>query len=71
MNRDDLLKKINETREAIKQFKAEGLGSTSLASEQAKIQLIKESSELFIMEARSIGAAGRTCPTCSGSGRVS
>jgi hypothetical protein len=70
MNRDEVLKKIEEARVAIQQFKTEGLERTALASEQSKVEMIKRSSEMLISEARSIGAAGQPCPRCGGTGRA-
>ena len=70
MNRDEVLKKIEEARTAIQQYKAQRLEHTAMASEQTKVQMIKRSSEMLISEARSIGAAGQPCPRCGGTGRA-
>jgi hypothetical protein len=70
MTRTEVLQKINEARRAIKSFKEEGLEKTASAFENDQVQMIRASSVLLLSEARTIGAAGQTCPTCGGSGRT-
>jgi len=70
MTRSEVLVKINEARDAIKQYKDEGLETAFSDGEKEKVQMIKASSARLINEARTIGASGQTCPTCGGSGRI-
>lgn len=67
MNKDDVLKKIEDARSAIRQFKAEGQDKG--LSQPQKDEVLR-ASEMLISEARTIGAAGKPCPNCGGSGRV-
>lgn len=70
MTRNEVLKKLEDARDAIKKYKAEGLDKPILQAERDEVQHIKRSSEMLISEARTIGAAGNPCPACGGSGRV-
>ena len=70
MTRDEVLKKIEEAQRAIESYKSEGLDSAYSTTELEKIRKIRLSTESLIVEARTIGAAGRQCPSCGGSGRV-
>lgn len=70
MNRDEVLKKIEDARVAVKEYRSAGMEKAANLTEQTKIDLIKKSSMLLLAEARFIGAAGQSCPTCNGSGRI-
>lgn len=70
MTREEVLKKIEDARLAIREYSSKGMEKTAMASEQAQVQLIKRSSIMLISEARSIGAAGQQCPACQGTGRL-
>jgi hypothetical protein len=70
MTRAEVLRKIEDARIAIQEYKKQGLDKSYYSHEQNDIQKIKESSIKLIVEARTIGAAGQECPTCRGSGRV-
>ncbi|MBI4680196.1 MAG: hypothetical protein HY753_03015 [Nitrospirae bacterium] len=70
MTRDEVLKKIEEARAAIKEYKKAGLDKSIYGSDQVKIKQIQNASKELIVEAKTIGAAGDVCPRCGGSGRV-
>lgn len=70
MTRDEVLRKIEEAHRAIESYKSEGLDSAYSEAEREKVRRIHVSTESLIVEARTIGAAGRQCPSCGGSGRV-
>ncbi len=70
MTRDEVLRKIQEARRAIEEYKREGLGEAYTPSERQKVQDIKTASTRLIVEAKTIGAAGNVCPLCGGSGRA-
>jgi hypothetical protein len=70
MTRDEVLRKIQEARRAIEEYKREGLSEAYTPSERKKVQDIKIASTRLIVEAKTIGAAGEVCPRCGGSGRV-
>ena len=70
MTRDEVLRKIEDARQAIENYKKERLDEAYSETERDKVRKIVISSESLIVEARTIGAAGRQCPNCGGSGRV-
>ena len=70
MTRDEVLRKIQEARRAIKEYKREGLSEAYTPSERQKVQDIKTASTRLIVEAKTLGAGGDVCPRCGGSGRV-
>jgi transcription initiation factor IIE alpha subunit len=70
MTRDEVLRKIQEARRAIREYKEENLQEAYSTSERDKVRAIQDESERLIMEAKTIGAAGQVCPRCGGSGRV-
>ena len=70
MTRTEVQKRIDDARDAIRQYKAEGLQRAVTLSESEEVQNIVKASEMLISEARTIGAAGRPCPACGGSGRI-
>lgn len=70
MTRDEVLRKIEEARSAIQNFKDQDLEKAFSAAELEKVHKIRNSSARLIVEARTIGAAGLQCPSCGGSGRV-
>lgn len=70
MTRNEVLDKIMEARKAIQEYKAGNMGRTFVASEKEQVNAILRESRQLIVEARTIGAAGQTCPRCGGSGRV-
>ncbi len=70
MTRDEVLRKIQEARRAIEEYKREGLNEAYSSSERQKVQDIQQESIRLITEAKTIGAAGAVCPRCGGSGRV-
>ena len=70
MTRAEVLRKIEEAKFAIQEYKREGLDKSPYLVEQNNIKKIEESSRQLILAAKTIGAAGQACPTCSGSGRV-
>ncbi len=70
MTNDELLRIIQQATKAMETYKNERLGKPAAASEQAMIANIRTASTLLLSEARSLGAAGQVCPTCSGSGRI-
>ena len=70
MTRDEVLKKIQEARKAIEQYKREKLEETQSAEERQKVRDIQQESSRLITEAKTLGPAGNVCPRCGGSGRV-
>jgi hypothetical protein len=70
MTRLQVIKKIDEARNAIRTFNRERIGKGTSAHDAAEIQEIQESSETLITELQAIGAPGQTCPRCHGSGRI-
>ncbi len=70
MTREEVLRKIKDARSAIEQYRREGLGQSSLTIERQKIAEIQQESIRLLAEAKTLGAAGQTCPTCGGSGRI-
>ncbi len=70
MTRAEVLRKIDDAKSAIQEYKKQGLDKSFYSHEQNDIQKIKESSIQLILEAKTLGAAGQVCPTCGGSGRV-
>ena len=70
MTRDEVLKKIQEARKAIDQYKKEGLNEAYSVVDRQKVQEIEQELTRLIIEAKTIGAAGQVCPRCGGSGRV-
>ena len=70
MTRDEVLRKIQEARKAIEEYKREGLSEAYTPSERQKVQDIKIESTRLIVEAKTLGAAGEVCPRCGGSGRI-
>lgn len=70
MTRAEVLRKIEDARSAIQEYKKQGLDKSAYSTEQYDIQKIKESSVKLILEAKTLGAAGQVCPACNGSGRV-
>ncbi len=70
MTRTEVLRKINEAKLAIQEYKKQGLDKSVATHEQRNIQEIMESSIQLIIEARLIAASGRTCSKCGGSGRA-
>ena len=70
MKHSELLRKIQETREAIIQYKIEGLDRDTSQEGLLKLKKIREESALLITEAKFIGASGQICPLCGGKGRI-
>lgn len=70
MTRAEVLRKIEDARSAIQEYKKQGLDKSYYSQDQNDIQKIVESSRKLILEAKTIGAAGQVCPACGGSGRV-
>lgn len=70
MTREEVLRKLQEARRAIEEYKREGLSEAYTPSERQKVQDIKTESTRLIVEAKTIGPAGEVCPRCGGSGRV-
>jgi hypothetical protein len=69
MTRAELLRLIESTNRAIREYKDQGLDRSpneQAATENAKIQ---RASTTLIKESWSLGAAGRVCSRCGGSGR--
>ena len=70
MTRDEVLRKIQDARKAIVEYKRERLHEAYTPSERQKVQNIQQESTQLILEAKTIGAAGQACPRCGGSGRI-
>lgn len=70
MTRDEVLKKLQEARKAIEQYKKEGLNKTYSTVDIQKVREIEQESTHLITEVKAIGASGKVCPHCGGSGRV-
>jgi len=70
MTRNEVLRRIEDARAAIRQYSADGMEKAASLTERAEVEMIKQSSVLLIAEARTIGASGQQCPTCHGSGRI-
>lgn len=70
MTRDEVLRKIEEARSAIRDYKSERLDQAYSSTDVEKVQKIRDASVKLITEARTIGAAGTQCPNCGGSGRA-
>lgn len=67
MTLDEVLKKIIEARMAIQEFRVENMERTSVASGKKVDAILRETEQVIV---RFIGAAGKACPQCGGSGRV-
>lgn len=70
MTRSEVIRKLEEAIKAIQDYKREGLDRPKYVSEETEIRKVQDTSRQLLMEAKTIGAAGRTCPTCNGSGRI-
>jgi len=70
MTRNDILRKIIEATEAIEDYKEGNIERAFGESIDRADDEIETASLKFIVEARTIGAAGRSCPRCGGSGRA-
>lgn len=70
MTRSETLRKINAAIEAIDQYRDQGLNESKYSFEQQEIDDVRTAALKFIVEAKTIGAAGDVCGTCGGSGRV-
>ena len=70
MTRSEVIRKLEEAVSAIRQYKREGLDRATNNFEREEVQKVKDTSRKLLVEAKTIGAAGETCPTCNGSGRV-
>lgn len=70
MTRLEVIKKLEDALSAIQEYKKEGLNRATYDYEREQIQKVKSASHRLLIEAKTIGAAGETCPTCNGSGRL-
>jgi DNA repair exonuclease SbcCD ATPase subunit len=70
MTRTEVIRKLEEALNAIQEYKREGLDRATYNFERDEIQKVQETSRKLLIEAKTIGAAGQTCPVCNGSGRV-
>lgn len=70
MTRSEVLRKITEATEAIQEYKEGNVERTFGESLESMDSEIETASMELIVEARTIGAAGRACPRCGGSGRA-
>lgn len=70
MTRAEVIRKLEEAMTAIQEYKREGLDRATYNFEREEIQKVQDSSRKLLVEAKTIGAAGQTCPTCNGSGRL-
>ena len=70
MTRNETLQKINAAIEAIDQYRDQGLNESTHSFELLEIRQVRTAALKFIVEAKTIGAAGDVCPSCGGSGRV-
>jgi hypothetical protein len=70
MTRSETLRKIREATEAIQEYRQGNIERAFGESIERLDSDIKTASMELIVEARTIGAAGRACPRCGGSGRA-
>jgi hypothetical protein len=70
MTRAEVIRKLEEALNAIHEYKKDGLDRATYDFERVEIQKVQDTSRKLLVEAKTIGAAGQTCPACSGSGRV-
>lgn len=74
MTRKEVIRKIEEATEAIKQYKREGLdkvGPFTPQTERDDIANIERESRTLLKESFNPGASGDRCDCCGGSGRRS
>ena len=66
MTKEEVLRKINEALEALQSYRSEYQGQQQTDT----YEKIKDQSKKLLKEAFELGASGKPCPTCGGSGRV-
>ena len=64
--RQQALAKIQEATDAVRQYRLYG----APRDRRENVDSINESTVDFVKKAYAVGAAGQSCPTCGGSGRV-
>lgn len=72
MTRKEVIKKIDEALEAIREYKKEGLdkpGYTTPQSDREDIDKIEKGARSILKESFNPGSSGDRCDCCGGSGR--